>query len=131
MLQRPDVVLLGAEWQSRALVRAQLIEEGFEVLATDTWPMMRRHLRPGLKPRLAIIDLKGLPNPASVLEDVRVLMTPDRVLVVEAIGTVDAAELDRFGFRHVARPISVRTLVNTAAQVVRSTTRDLEDSAPS
>jgi len=27
----PDIVLLGAEWPSRALLRAQLIEEGFDV----------------------------------------------------------------------------------------------------
>jgi hypothetical protein len=49
----PDIVLLGAERQPRALIRAQLIEAGFDVVATDTWPMMRRHLRPGSKPRLS------------------------------------------------------------------------------
>jgi hypothetical protein len=81
----PDIVLLGAEWQPRALIRAQLIEEGFDVVATNTWPMMRRHLRPGSKPRLAIVDLKGLPNPDDVLNDVRVLMKPSRVLVLTAI----------------------------------------------
>ena len=55
-------------------MRAQLIEEGFEVVATDTWPMMRRHLRPGSKPQLAIVDLKGLPDPREILTGLRVLM---------------------------------------------------------
>ena len=58
----PDIVLLATEWQPRALLRAQLIEEGFEVLATDTWTTMRRYLRPGSKPLLAIVDLQGLPS---------------------------------------------------------------------
>ena len=119
MPQPPDVVLLGAEWQPRALIRAQLIEDGFEVVATDTWPMMRRLLRPGSKPRLAIVDLKGLPNPGAVLKDLRVLMKPDRVLVITAIGTVDAVEIEQLGFRQIARPLIVRTLAETAAQVIR------------
>jgi hypothetical protein len=78
------VVLLGAEWKTRALIRAQLIEEGFEVVATDTWPMMRRHLRPGLKPRLAVVDLKDLDEPGRVLRDLAVLMKPERVFALTA-----------------------------------------------
>ena len=35
------VVLLAAEWQTRAPLRAQLIESGFAVTATDTWPGAR------------------------------------------------------------------------------------------
>src|SRR5215831_1386362 len=95
----PDIVLLGADWQPRALIRAQLIEEGFDVVATDTWPMMRRHLRPGSKPRLAIVDLKGLPHPDMVLNDLRVLMNPSRVLVLTAIGTIPPPDIERRGFR--------------------------------
>src|ERR671937_1114216 len=81
MTASTDVVLLAVEWQPRALIRAQLIEQGLDVIATDTWSKMRRQLRPGTKPRLAIVDLKGLPDPLSVLRDLRVLMKPDRVLV--------------------------------------------------
>jgi hypothetical protein len=36
-LPPPDIVLLAAEWQPRALIRAQLIEEAFEVVATDRY----------------------------------------------------------------------------------------------
>src|SRR5207248_582601 len=59
-------------WQTRALFRAQLTEEGFEVLAIDTWPMMRQYLRPGWKPRLAVVGLQGLPDPERVLNDLRI-----------------------------------------------------------
>src|SRR5438034_8804448 len=96
-LPPPDIVLLCTEWQPRALIRAQLIEEGFDVVATDTWPMMRRHLRPGSTPRLAIVDLKGLPNPDDLLDDLRVLMKARQVLVLTATGTVRPEKIERLG----------------------------------
>ena len=109
-----DVVLLAVEWQPRALIRAQLIEAGLEVVATDTWPTMRRQLRPGMKPRLAIVDLKGLPDPDRVLNDLRVLMKPDRVLVLTAIGTMPPVEIERLGFRALERPIAIERIVSAA-----------------
>src|SRR5262249_32616572 len=117
--QPPDIVLLSSDWQSRALIRAQLIEEGFTVLATDTWPVMRRHLRPGSKPRLAIIDLKGLANPDAVLSDVRVLMKPLHVIVLNAIGTVPAGSIERFGFRTLTRPVAIKRVVREAARAIQ------------
>ncbi|PYR32792.1 MAG: hypothetical protein DMF92_00920 [Acidobacteria bacterium] len=74
--------MLASLWQTRALLRAQLVEEGFEVLATDTWPMMRQYLRLGWKPRLAIVDLQGLPDRERALNGLRILMKPNRVLVL-------------------------------------------------
>jgi nucleoside-diphosphate-sugar epimerase len=107
----PDVVLLGADWKSRALIRAQLIEDGFEVVATDSWPMMRRHLRPGSKPRLAVVDLKDLDDPEDVLRDLSVLMKPERVLVVGATATVPPSDISRLGFHVVGRPVTIEDIV--------------------
>src|SRR2546428_13486041 len=59
----PDIVLFAVGRQPRTLLRAQLIEEGFDVLATDTWPEMRRLLRPAARPVLAIVDAQGAPDP--------------------------------------------------------------------
>lgn len=53
----PDVIVLGAKWPERALLRAQLIEEGHEVVALDTWPIPRLYRRAGMKPRVLLIDL--------------------------------------------------------------------------
>jgi hypothetical protein len=114
-----DIVLLGAEWHPRALIRAQLIEEGFDVVATDSWPMMRRHLRPGSKPRLAIVDLQGLPNPADVLNDLRLLIQPGRVLVLTAIGAVPPGEIERLGFRTLSRPLLISDVVDAAVAAIR------------
>lgn len=114
----PDIVLLMTEWPLRATIRAQLIEEGFDVVGTDTWVMMRRHLRPGSKPRLAIVDLKDLQNPREVLNDVRMLMDPKLVLVLTALGTVPAADIARLGFRTLSRPIAVSDIVEAVTQAI-------------
>lgn len=114
----PDVVLLGAEWKTRALIRAQLIEEGFEVVATDTWSMMRRYLRPGLKPRLAVVDLKDLDEPGRVLRDLAVLMKPERVLVLAATATVPPSEISRLGFHVLRRPLTVAMIVAKVARTL-------------
>jgi hypothetical protein len=80
----PDVIVLGAEWPERALLRAQLIEEGHEVVAVDTWPIPRLYRRPGMNPRVLLIDLHELPEPRETLDEVRIVLPPDRVLVVTA-----------------------------------------------
>jgi DNA-binding response OmpR family regulator len=118
--QPPDIVLLATDWRPRALIRAQLIEEGFEVVATDRWAMMRRHLRPGMKPQLALVDLKGLPDPVNVLSDLRVLMKPDRVLVLTALGTIPESEIKRLGFRTVSRPVVIEAVVRAARETIRA-----------
>src|SRR5437870_9591733 len=115
----PDVVLLAAEWRPRALLRAQLIEEGFDVLATDAWTTMRRCLRPGSKPALAIVDLQGLPEPDRVLNDLKVLMKPHRVLVLTALGTLTPDQVHALGFRAVDRPIEIGSVVAAAASAIK------------
>jgi hypothetical protein len=114
----PDIVFLAAEWQPRAMIRAQLIEEGWDVVATSSWPMMRRHLRPGSKPRLAIVDLKDLPDPQSVLRDLRVLMKPERVLVLSAIGTIPPSEIEYLAFRVLRRPFTIEDLVRAVRTAI-------------
>jgi len=114
----PDIVLLAAEWQPRALLRAQLIEEGYEVLATDTWIEMRRLLGSAPRPLLAIVDLQGLPDPDVVLNDLATIMNPSRVLVLTAIGTVSSDEIQARGFRVVRRPIAIFSVVAAVARAI-------------
>jgi hypothetical protein len=114
----PDIVLLATEWQPRALLRAQLIEEGFEVVATDTWTAARRALRPGSKPLLAIVDLLGLPEPDRVLGDLRVLMKPERVLVLAAAGTVQPDAIAPLGFHVIRRPVPIGDIAGEVTRIV-------------
>lgn len=54
-----DILLIAADWQFRALVRAQLLEEGFKVKALPSLDIVLAHLlRGGERPRLTIIDTK-------------------------------------------------------------------------
>jgi len=118
MEPRPDIVLLGTEWRPRALLRAQLIEEGFDVVATDTWSDARRHLRPGMKPRLAIVDVQALPDAEQVLADLRVLMKPDQVLVLSAMSAVSDEAIERLGFRTVKRPIAIEHIIEVVKNLI-------------
>src|SRR5688572_28212270 len=113
-----DVVILGVDWQPRALIRAQLIEQGYDVIATAAWPMMVNTFTGGL-PRVAIVDLKNLPGAREVLDELRTLIPPARVVVLVAAGTIDAAEVERMGFRVVARPTDIKHVVDAAAAIAK------------
>ncbi|MBI4262968.1 MAG: hypothetical protein HY657_01205 [Acidobacteria bacterium] len=115
----PDVVVVGPEWPERALLRAQLIDEGCDVVACDAWPIPREYLRHGMKPRVLIVDLRGLAEPRGVLDEVRYVVPPDRVLVVTALGTLPADDIRAMGFHVVTRPVTVGEIVSAAAALLR------------
>lgn len=112
----PDVVILGVDWQMRALVRAQLIEQGYEVVATDSWPTMVGAFRPGL-PRCAIVDLKNLPDASQVLDELAAFMPPPRVLVLCAAGAMNPDDVKRRGYRVMTRPTDIKHIVAAAAAI--------------
>jgi hypothetical protein len=116
----PDILLLGPEWPERALVRAELIEAGYDVVGVDAWPIPSLYHRPGMKPRVAIVDLQGLPDPRAVLEQLRLVMPTDRVLVIAALGTLSVDEIRRIGYHVLARPTSIREVVAAAAGLLQS-----------
>jgi hypothetical protein len=114
----PDIILLAPEWPERALLRAQLIEEGHDVVAIDGWPIPALYRRPGMKPRVLLIDLHGLPDPRAMLDEVRSVIPADRVLVVTALGTLPKDEVRRLGFTVIERPASVGQIVTAAAALL-------------
>jgi hypothetical protein len=117
----PDVIVLGAEWPERALLRAQLIEEGHEVVAVDTWPIPRLYRRTGMKPRVLLIDLHELPNPRETLDEVRFVLPPERVLVVTALGSLAAGEVRERGFNVIERPVTIGQIVSETAALLSRT----------
>lgn len=114
----PDIILLGPEWPERALLRAQLIEEGYDVVALDVWPIPRLYRRPGMKPRVLLIDLRGLPDPRETLDEVRFVIPPDRVLVITALGGLTNDDVRRLGFPVIGRPATVSQIVSTVRGVL-------------
>jgi DNA-binding NtrC family response regulator len=111
MTTPPDIAVIGPEWPIRALLRAQLLEEGYEVVATDAWPFPRQFLRSGMKPRLVIVDLHGLAGPDEVLAELGALIPPARVLVVTALGTLAVDDIRRMGFHVIPRPARIAEIV--------------------
>jgi hypothetical protein len=114
----PDVIVLGTKWPERALLRAQLIEEGHEVVALDAWPIPRLYRRPGMNPRVFVIDLQGLPNPRETLDEVRFVLPPERVLVVTALGSLRAEEVRARGFNVIERPATIGQIVAATAALL-------------
>jgi hypothetical protein len=117
----PDVIVLGAEWPERALLRAQLIEQGHEVVAVDTWPIPRLYRQPEMKPRALLIDLHELPTPRVTLEEVRFVLPPNRVLVVTALGSLSGKEVRALGFNVIERPVTIGQIVTAIGALLSRT----------
>jgi hypothetical protein len=117
-MPRPDIIVLGPEWPTRALLRAQLLEEGYDVMATDVWPIPHRSFLPAVRPRGVVVDLHGLAEPRRVLDELRDLIEADRVLVLTALGTLATDDVERAGFHVVRRPASIGEIVAAARQML-------------
>jgi hypothetical protein len=78
---------------------------------------MRRRLRPGEKPLLAIVDLHDLPDADEVLRNLRLLMKPGRVIVLAAPGSIAADDVARLGYVVLRRPISIGEIVEAARRL--------------
>jgi DNA-binding response OmpR family regulator len=76
----PDIILLASNCQPRALVRAQLIEEGFDVVAMDDWSAAAALLKDRRPPDLVVLDLEGFPHADDVLTEIRELTGSARKL---------------------------------------------------
>lgn len=131
----PDILLLAAHWPERALLRAQLIEDGYDVVAIDVSPIPMLYRRPGMAPGAMLIDLNGLAHPRETLESVRAVLPPDRILVITALSTLTAAEVRRLGFSTIERPATIGQIVVRAASLLTSARANTDiarrESAPS
>jgi DNA-binding response OmpR family regulator len=119
----PDLVLLVPEWPERALLRAQLIEEGYEVISVDTWPLSELYRRAPMKPRVLVIDLRGLPDPRETLEQVRLFLPPDQVLVVTVLGSIAADDVRQLGFQVIERPLDIGEIIRRVRTILSRTPR--------
>lgn len=117
-LVAPDVLLLASAWPERALLRAQLIEEGYEVVAVEAWPLPKLYRVPGMEPRLLLVDLQGLSRPRETLAELWQVGGPTRVLVVTALGTVTADEARALGFDTIQRPATIGQIVTAVAALL-------------
>ncbi len=117
-----EILLIAADWQLRALVRAQLLEEGLEVRA---WPSLEPALadliRSGGQPRLSIVELQGSEGEGRLLADLWRLAGGAPLILCS--GAIGRATLRQEGLPPVEavllRPFRVRDLVKQVRKVVR------------
>ncbi len=114
----PDIMLIGAQWRDRALLRAQLIEAGYDVVAIDGWPMPALYLRRPMTPRALIVDLAGLPEPRAALDQIRLVIPPERVLIIAAIATMAVEDIRRLGYHVMTRPVIIGHIVDAARKLL-------------
>jgi DNA-binding NtrC family response regulator len=113
--------LLVPRWHPRVLLRAQLIESGFTVCATESWTSARQQLLTVGLPHLVVVDLESLAEPHAVLAELHDVVQPARVVVVGAAATILPAEARRLGFVVLERPIAIKTVVATVARALGRT----------
>ncbi len=108
-----QVLLLGKDWQTRALLRAQLIEEGIEIEAHEN--AQEANLDPETKellPQLVIADVASSDDPSA---EVRLLATWARhvpIWVIASHTLILNKTLKGRGFQMILfRPVDVGELV--------------------
>lgn len=106
-----QVILVGEEWQARALLRAQLKEEGVEVEAHRT----AREALQGigeLRPALIVADLAESADPSAEIEALAQWTRQIPVWIVAGRSLIAGKSLRGHGFEMILfRPIDVGELV--------------------
>jgi CheY-like chemotaxis protein len=117
----PIVLLAGGEFRPRALILAQLQEEGYDVTATETWDEAELLLRKrAIRPDAVVFDVEGEAHAAAALATLARLVAPARAVILTSSAGVRAEDVQRFGFDHVlARPYSVGDVADAVAGSVR------------
>jgi len=115
-----DVLLIAADWQFRRLVYAQLLEEGYSVLALPALETALAYLLRGGEPsRLTVLDLKGQEVTGQQLEDLAQLT--GRAHLILCGGVMDRAMMTQAGLppaRVLVRPLTVADLVHEVRRVL-------------
>lgn len=121
------MLLIASDWQFRALVRAQLIEAGYEVTAFPRLDVAlaylargRRAQGEGEQPAATVVDVAGLGASVSALVDVWRLTGEAPLLLCG--GILDRAVLNSEALpaaRVLARPFSVGDVVSEIRRIDR------------
>jgi hypothetical protein len=68
-----------------------------------------------------LIDLHKLPNLREMLDEVRFVLPPERVLVLTALGSLTAEEVRARGFHVIERPVSIGQIVSETTALLSRT----------
>jgi CheY-like chemotaxis protein len=112
----PQLVLVGRNWTSRTLLRAQLLEEGVDVKAYESIDDALQALVPSL-PTLLVADLTASNDPEADIHHLAsyAKRVPTWIIASRSSGT--AADVEGRGFERIFfRPVDVGKLVSLIKQ---------------
>ena len=115
-----EILLIAVGWQFRALVRAQLLEEGFEVRALPTLEAALAYLlRSGEQPRLTILDTQDVEIEARPLQDLwRLTGEAPLLLCRSALSQVTLSQEGMPPARVLLRPFRVGDVVQEVRRML-------------
>ena len=112
------VLIAGKDWHSRALLRAQLLEEGFEVEAHGTIPDALAMLTPGTDfPDLLVADFSASDEPSADVEALSAWSGKFPIWIIASRTYIVEKGLGGRGFEvTLLRPVDVGELVDQIKQ---------------
>ncbi len=109
---RPLIYLIAKNWRERTLIRAQLMEEGYDVDGLEGL----EDLVEGRKPDLIIFNTLDQPSPKEGISRLRDLYPTTPLLVIA--GTLEA-EMEGIGIIPLHRPLSIGDLCQRVRSLLR------------
>ena len=121
-----QVLLIGKDWKTRALLRAQLLEEGVDVEAYESLAeALEASMGVGEVPALLLADLSASPNPAVEIAQLAHWSRRIPIWIIARRTVADESEFEGRGFEAVLfRPIDLGELVERIKQWVRPSPAD-------
>ena len=112
------VLIAGKDWQARALLRAQLLEEGFEVEAHETAPEALSTLSSAADlPDLLLADISASDDPSADVEALAAWSRRVPIWVIASRSYIIEKGLRGHGFEMtLLRPVDVGELVEQIKQ---------------
>jgi CheY-like chemotaxis protein len=109
-----QVLLIGKDWRARALLRAQLIEEGLDVEARETASDAAESLeRTELLPSLIVADLAASEDPSADVDQLARWAKQTPTWIIASHGVIVDKRLNQRGFEVILfRPVDVGELVD-------------------
>jgi DNA-binding response OmpR family regulator len=113
-----QILITGKDWQARALLRAQLLEEGFEVEAWENIPEALAALGLGTNlPDLLIADISASDEPSADVEALSAWSPKIPIWIVASRTYIVEKGLGGHGFEMILlRPVDVGELVDQINQ---------------
>lgn len=108
-----QIVLIGQDWKTRALLRAELLEAGLDVEAYETIEDARAAVEQSYPPpKLLIADLTSSLHPLAIIALLAAWTHQIRVWVIASRSVVSEGVLAGHGFERVLfRPVDLGRLV--------------------